>query len=94
MRASTYTEKTLKSRKWPIIIAAAAAALADIFVITALGVGGFEPVYFVIPALLLALDAAFIWAWCSAATQAPVLPSQRRQWRFGWFCILLRWLSL
>ena len=60
MRASTYTEKTLKSRKWPIIIAAAAAALADIFVITALGVGGFEPVYFVIPALLLALDAAFI----------------------------------
>ena len=60
MRASTYTEKTLKSRKWPIIIAAAAAALADIFVITALGVGGFEPVYFVIPALLLALDAVFI----------------------------------
>ncbi len=60
MKGATLTEKRLKSRKWPVIAAAAVAAVADIFVITALGVGGFGARYFVMPCLLLALDIVLI----------------------------------
>ena len=60
MNRTTFAEKRLRSRKVPVIAAAAVAAIADIFVIAVLGVGGFEGKYFALPSLLLVSDAVFI----------------------------------
>ena len=60
MKSATLTEKMIKSRKWPVLTAAAAAAAADIFAVAVLGVGAFAPLYFIMPCLLLAFDVALI----------------------------------
>ena len=60
MKSATLTEKMIKSRKWPVLTAAAAAAAADIFAVAVLGVGGFAPLYFIMPCLLLTFDIALI----------------------------------
>lgn len=61
---SALTAKKSASPKWILLATCILAGLCDIFVIVALGIGGFDGAYFVCPALLLVLDALFAVCVC------------------------------